>query len=207
MLLFLFIPLVLWLLVGQPEPLAWSLAAALVLMFGHRFAARPFMHAVRRKRCVWCCRELAADEADELEIDSVGGRGAGETVATLACRLHREPAGRFFGFLEVARVPLALGIFVPLLALLAALAATALGWPAPLGPVTAGFRLIVGLTVVAASAFYPLAADRQAVSGRPPRVPFPLHNFFLIGVRGLLWVFRLVGAWWIVLGLRSLLAG
>ena len=34
-----------------------------------------------------------------------------------------------------------------------------------------------------------------------PAVPFPVHNFFLLGVRNLLWIFRLVGIWWIVRGL------
>jgi len=33
-----------------------------------------------------------------------------------------------------------------------------------------------------------------------PRAAFPLHNFTLLGVRNLLWVLRLVGAWWIVAG-------
>lgn len=202
--LFLFIPLVLWLLVGQPEPLGWSLAAALVLMLGHRFLARPYMDAVRRRRCVWCCRRLgpkeAAGEGDEIELAAGGG-----TVPTVACQEHRASAGQFFSALEAARLPLALGIFVPLLALLTALAIASAGRPVALGTVTAAFRLCIGLTVVAASAFYPLARDRQAVEGRPPRIPFPVHNFFLLGVRALLWVFRVVGAWWIVLGARALL--
>jgi hypothetical protein len=32
------------------------------------------------------------------------------------------------------------------------------------------------------------------------RSPFPLHNLFLLGIRNTLWVFRLVGAWWLVAG-------
>jgi hypothetical protein len=35
--------------------------------------------------------------------------------------------------------------------------------------------------------------------------PFPLHNFFLLGIRNTLWVFRLVGAWWLVDGCMSLI--
>jgi hypothetical protein len=40
----------------------------------------------------------------------------------------------------------------------------------------------------------------------PLSVPFPVHNFFLLGVRNLLWVFRLVGLWWIWQGLLFVLA-
>ena len=35
-------------------------------------------------------------------------------------------------------------------------------------------------------------------------VAFPPHNFFLLGVAPLLWIFRLVGIWWIVAGARGL---
>jgi len=97
-------------------------------------------------------------------------------------------------------VPLAAGIFLPLLLLLAALAAAALGRPGPLPATTAVFRLAIGLTVVSASLAYPLAAERL-----PPAVPFPVHNFFLLGVRPLLWIFRIVGVWWVVAGGRALL--
>jgi hypothetical protein len=38
----------------------------------------------------------------------------------------------------------------------------------------------------------------------PAHVPFPAHNLFLLGVRNLLWIFRLVGAWWIVRGALAL---
>ena len=54
--------------------------------------------------------------------------------------------------------------------------------------------------MVTASFTYPLAAER-----RPPAVPFPVHNFFLLGVRPLLWIFRIVGVWWVVAGARFLL--
>ena len=39
----------------------------------------------------------------------------------------------------------------------------------------------------------------------PLLVPFPAHNFFLLGVRNLLWIFRLVGIWWIWQGMASVL--
>jgi len=36
-------------------------------------------------------------------------------------------------------------------------------------------------------------------------VPFPVHNFFLLGIRNLLWVFRLIGLWWLWRGLAFVL--
>ena len=33
---------------------------------------------------------------------------------------------------------------------------------------------------------------------RLPAIDFPVHNLFLLGVRNTLWVFRLVGLWWLV---------
>lgn len=196
--LFLFIPLVLLLFVRHPEPVGWSLAAGVALMLGHRFLARPYMLAVGPKKCVWCNAILTAPE----------GRRRGETAAlelgggqrARVCQHHRDPAGRFFAFLHAWRWPLRLGIFVPLLFLLAALAAHAAGQPAPVELATAWFKLIVGLTVNVAAFGYFAASPRDAAP-----VPFPVHNFYLLGVRNLLWVFRLVGIWWIGQGIASLL--
>lgn len=195
MALFAFIPVVLFLLVAHPRPIGPSLALALVLMLGHRFLASPYPDAVRDERCLWCMRRLP-DDRRPLALATRRGE-----LEAWCCARHRTPAGRFFGLLDAARLPLAAGIFVPLLLLLAALGAAASGRPLWLDEVTALFRLVVGLTVVAASLAYPLAAER-----RPPKVPFPVHNFFLLGVRALLWVFRLVGTWWIAAGAWFFLA-
>ncbi len=54
--LFLFIPLVLYLFVAHPAPVAGSLVGGLALMAGHRFLARPYMLAARPYKCVWCNR-------------------------------------------------------------------------------------------------------------------------------------------------------
>jgi biotin transport system substrate-specific component len=192
--LFAFIPLVLYLFVGHPEPVAASLAFGLALMLGHRFLAAPYPALVRERRCLWCNRRLPATW-ESLTLAARGG-----PLEARTCPRHRAPAARFFSFLAAARAPLALGIFLPLLLLLAALAAAALGRPGPLPVATALFRLAIGLTVITASLAYPLAAER-----RPPAVPFPVHNFFLLGVRPLLWIFRIVGVWWLVAGARFLL--
>jgi hypothetical protein len=197
--LFLFIPLVLFLFVRHPEPIPASLGAGVALMVGHRFLARPYMEAVRLRKCLWC--NGRPQPSVETVTLLVGARGAGaerELVAAV-CPHHRDPAARFVGFLDRARLPLRLGIFVPLLLLLVALLAASFGERRWLDPTVALFQLVVGITVNVA-AFGCLAAKPV----EPARPPFPAHNFFLLGIRNLLWVFRLVGIWWIVVGALGL---
>jgi hypothetical protein len=192
-LLFLFIPVVLLLFVRHPEPVGLSLAGGIVLMIGHRFLARPYMERVLAVKCLWCNR-VPPREPVELELIAGGGR----TVSARCCARHREPAARYFSFLHLWRWPLRLGIFLPLLFLLTALAVSAAKQPAPVAFATNWFRLVVGITVNVAALGY-LAVREHA----PIEVPFPVHNFFLLGVRNLLWIFRLVGIWWIWQGLSS----
>ncbi|HKI01357.1 MAG TPA: hypothetical protein VKK31_05210 [Thermoanaerobaculia bacterium] len=196
-LLFLFIPLVLFLFVRHPEPVGLSLAAGLALMIAHRLLARPYMARVLPWKCVWCNRVLPEGPAGST-LELLAG---GKTLRARCCPGHRKPASKFFTFLHAWRWPLRLGIFVPLLFLLTALAASAAGQPAPVTLATAWFKLVVGVTVNVAALGY-FASGEQA----PLSVPFPVHNFFLLGVRNLLWVFRLVGLWWIWQGLAFVLA-
>ena len=192
-LLFLFIPLVLFLFVQHPEPVGASLVGGIVLMLGHRFLARPYMRRALPVKCVWC--NGVPGEAAPLDL-----RSGGDVLHARCCPRHREPAARFFSFLYAWRWPLRLGIFVPLLFLLAALAASAAGQPAPVSLATAWFKLVIGVTVNVAALGYLFARETS-----PLIVPFPAHNFFLLGVRTLLWIFRLVGLWWIWQGLSAML--
>jgi len=195
LLLFLFIPLVLFLFVVHPEPLGLSLGAGIVLMMGHRLLARPYMMRVLPVKCLWCHRLLPGGAPSEtLELNTGGG-----PLTARCCPGHRRPAARFFAWLDAWRWPLRTGIFVPLLLLLGTLALAAFGQDVPLPTGTAWFKLLVGVTVNLA-ALGPLAGRERSA----PAVPFPVHNFFLLGVRNLLWVFRLVGLWWIWQGLRYL---
>jgi len=89
---------------------------------------------------------------------------------------------------------------VPLLFLFISLAAAAAAQPAPVELATAWFKLVVGLTVNLAALGYFFSREDSRLD-----VPFPVHNFFLLGVRILLWIFRLVGLWWIWQGLAYVL--
>ncbi len=215
--LFLFIPLVLFLFVRHPEPVGASLAAGVALMVGHRFLARPYMEAVRERKCLWCngrpqphgeplplllggARRGSGERGgDSADVEGAARARGARALAAVTCPRHRDAAARFVTFLARARVPLRAGIFAPLLLLLAALLAAALGEARWLDPAVALFQLSVGITVNVAAFGYLTA--KPAV---PVRVPFPAHNFFLLGIRNLLWVLRLVGIWWIVRGATAL---
>jgi hypothetical protein len=193
-LLFLFIPAVLFLFVRHPEPVGLSLAGGVALIIVHRFLARPYMERVLAVKCLWCNRVPPRTPA-ELEL-----RSGARRLAALCCAEHRAPAAKFFSFLHAWRWPLRLGIFLPLLFLLTALAASAAGQPAPVPLATTWFKLVVGVTVNVAALGYFFAREHA-----PLEVPFPVHNFFLLGVRNLLWIFRLVGLWWIWQGVSSVI--
>lgn len=190
-LLFLFIPVVLFLFVRHPEPIGASLIAGVVLMVGHRLVARPYMERVLSVKCTWCNRVLPPDGGETLELLS-GER----VIEARCCPAHRPPAERFFAFLDSWSWVLRAGIFLPLVLLLGTLAAAASGLEPPVEEVTAFFKLAVGIAVNLAALGYLFVRGRS-----PAAVPFPVHNFFLLGVRNLLWVFRLVGIWWIWQGI------
>jgi hypothetical protein len=194
-LLFAFIPLVLFLFLRQPLGPGPSLTLGLALMLGHRFLAAPWMARHANARCLWCARP--SDSASSLEV-----RAGGRLWVMAACgEEHRLRIGRFLTFLDRFRVPVGLGVFIPLLLLLGGSLATSLGHPFLSHELNAlQFRVAVAATVVAASVGY-LAAGSPA---RKLACPFPLHNLFLLGIGNTLWVFRLVGAWWLVDGLLRL---
>ena len=194
LLLFLFIPVVLFLFVRHPEPVGVSLVAGVVLMLGHRFLALPYMRKAIAAKCLWCNRALP-QETETLELATASG-----PLSARCCPGHREPAARFFVWAEALKLPLRAGIFLPLPLLLGGLATAAFGRTVPLPALTALFQLVIGVTVNLAALGPWLGKDRER-----PAVPFPVHNFFLLGVRNLLWIFRLVGIWWIVRGIAYFL--
>jgi len=186
--LFVLVPLVLWLFLVQPLGPGWSLALGIGIMAGHRAVAAPWAARHAKERCLWCGR--TGEGWGELRVTS-GTR----TIGFASCDTrHDEAARRFFGFVEAHRVAISLGIFVPLAVLLVATLLRTLGFALlPHDVAALQFRVIVAATVVTASLAYPAAAP-----SREPRSAFPAHNLFLLGIRNTLWVFRVVGAWWLL---------
>jgi hypothetical protein len=201
LLLFAFIPLVLFLFLRQPIGAGPSVIIGAIVMFGHRFLAAPWMARHAAGRCLWCGRSVTAGEPINV---TTGGRAW--TLA--ACGpAHRLLTGRFLTFVTNARAPIAVGIFVPLAVLVGGSLATAAGIPLLAHEWNAWqFRVVVAFTVGSTS----IAYLTVMLPAEPLACPFPLHNLFLLGIRNTLWVIRVVGAWWLVDGgisLARVLAG
>ena len=173
------------------------MAIGLAIMFGHRFLAVPWMAKFADVRCLWCGR-VGAGRA--LPVVASGR----EWQMTACSESHAALIARFLGFVFRFRALIGLGIFVPLAWLVIASLAAAAGWPLlPHATNALVFRVVVAATVVSAS-IAPFVLAPSAREG-PLRCPFPLHNLFLLGIRNVLWVFRLVGAWWLVDGFMRLM--
>jgi hypothetical protein len=195
LLLFAFIPLVLFLFLRQPIGAGPSVIVGAIVMVGHRFLAAPWMARHATGRCLWCGRGVTAGEPMKVTA-------GGKSWTLMACGpAHRLLTGRFLTFVTNGRAPIAIGIFAPLALLLGGSLAAAAGFPLIAHEWNVWqFRMIVAFTVAGTSLAY-LTVTRP---DEPLACPFPLHNFFLLGIRNTLWIFRLVGAWWLVSGGISL---
>jgi hypothetical protein len=192
MLLFLFIPLVLVLYLRMPFGLAPSILGGIAIMLAHRPVARPWMERHRARRCFWCGQAVGPDA---VAAPFLSRRAVIDARACSAA--HRDRLHAFGRSVAAARPLLAALILLPVaLYLVNALAALA---EVPLVPLEAakwGFKIPIATAVVALSFLWP-AGFRMT---RPPAIDFPVHNLFLLGVRNTLWVFRVVGIWWLAEG-------
>jgi hypothetical protein len=196
--LFAFIPLVLVLYLAQPLGTLPSLILGVVIMLGHRWIARPFSRRHRRERCLWCGRPLPLARV-ELRLRERGGPAdyAFCPPSERTCRqrwvgLHRLGV-RWAGALK-------LGILGPVFAYLALEFLRGAGREVVAHEVAvAAFKGIIAAVVVAVSFGY-LAlrpqGDPQEAPAEP--FPFPLHNLTLLGAAWTLWIFRVVGLWWLL---------
>jgi hypothetical protein len=191
------VPLVLFLLTGQPLGPWLSLGAGVTILLTHRLYARPFALSRAQKRCLWCGGPAGGGPRVDLDepLGRTSWRACGEDHASLLTRT--------LGWAGDRSLRLRLGILGSLVALLGLSVAAALGWPPGLAAADAAavFRLGVALTVLPLGWLGPLASP----PGRPTgRLPFPIHLQALVGTVQVLWLFRLVGAWWLVAALLHL---
>jgi hypothetical protein len=197
LLLFLFIPLVLVLLTRPPAVLgpAAALLLAIAIVALHRRIARPWALRQARTRSLWTGRTLPAGSAIELLVRS----GREEIAFAVEDEASERRARAFLAFCCAHRIALGSGVFVPLLALAASVAAEGLAG-AELFSHQRALTLVVFQGGVAATV---LAA--ALLHGRDPGVridaaysfPFPIHNLALVGVRNTLAVFVAVGCYWL----------
>lgn len=189
--LFLFIPLVLFLFLRFPFGILPSFAVAIVLMFGHRFIAIPFMDKNRLQRCLFCGR--TSRPRSPLTVAS----GAREIAFECCAGECLSRSKRFFDFCSRYRLFLRMGIFLPLIWYVLSMIAVGLGkFSMPIQWERFIFQFFIAVTVVSISFLYGSGKETES-----PSFPFPVHNLFLLGINNILWVFRLVGIWWIAASL------
>jgi hypothetical protein len=189
-LLFLPVPIVLWLFTRAPLGVTASLGLGVAVMATHRLYARRFALGNAEARCLWCGG--ASGAGPRLEV-----REPMAATAWRACRPeHAESLARLLGWAGAHARGLKAGILGTLAAFLplAVLADQGrLGSVSYLDAVNL-FRFGIALSVLTLALRFrsaaPTALDRL-------RSPFPVHIQALIGSAAVLWLFRLVGAAWL----------
>jgi hypothetical protein len=196
-LLFLPVPLVLWLFTRLPLGRWESLSLGVLLMASHRLYARPFARARAQERCLFCGG--GARDGPEVLV----GEPTGTTAWRCCHEAHARRLQSILGWASAHRRALLLGIGGATGLLLFG---TALAGRGPLRGVTSSdvaalFRVLVALCVLPLGFLGPLFVPPDGV----PSVPFPVHIQALTGTLVVVWLFRIVGAVWLFLGLAHLL--
>jgi hypothetical protein len=205
-LLFLFIPLVLYLLLKLPFGVGPSLGIALLIMGGHRFVVGNFVRRYSRERCFWCGR--TGKQRQRLTVSSGTSNGNGNengnskngTMFEFCVDRCTAKAKRFFYFCNRYKDYIRAGIFGPLIFYALTVPLFLINKPiVPMEWETFVFRFFIACTVVAVS-FFPIKGESQ----RSLSFPFPAQNLLLLGIQNTLFVFRYVGIWWILASLYFL---
>ena len=190
-LLFLFIPLVLFLFLKHPFGVLTSFVFAIVIMISHRFVAIPFMNRFKNSRCLWCGR--TSRTRVKQSVGPIEFEFCQQNCIT--------KAKQFFDFCSTYALILRVGIFIPLAWYVITMTLTALNlihFPEDWNHFI--FQFFIAITVVSISFLYRIGKETDTLT-----FPFPIHNLFLLGIQNTLIVFRIVGIWWIAVSLIFLL--
>jgi hypothetical protein len=197
LLLFLPVPLVLFLFTRQPLGPWLSLGTGVAIMLTHPLYARTYALAWAQRRCLWCGG--SAGDGPTIDLDEPPGR-----TSWRACGVgHAGLITRTLGWAQDHSLLLRRGILGTLATFLGLSVAAALGRPAGLAAADAAavFRLGIALTVLPFGWLAPLTGPAGGPRGR---LPFPVHIQALLGTVQVLWLFRLVGLWWLAAALLHL---
>jgi len=225
LLLFLPVPVVLYLYTRMPLGELPSLLAGTLIMLTHALYARPFALRSAGRRCLWCGVELTGEEkpaersggeaASPSGLDAAAPGPAplrileprGLTVWRTCTQHHRQRLERTLGYASRHAAGLRMGIGGTLVVFLIGAVLIALGrLPGPdMDDAVAFFQLGVALSVLPLGWFGPHASRQTAAlpqedTPTPIRIPFPAHLQALIGTLSVLWLFRLIGLLWLVRG-------
>ena len=195
LLIFLPVPIVLWLFTRLPVGATASLCVAVALVVTHRVYARPFARRTADQRCLWCGGP--ARNGPSLAIVEP----LGETIWRACGGGHADALGRALAFAERHGLALRIGILGTLALFLPTASLAGAGRLGSLTTADAAALLRLGIAVTVLPLGW-LGERRGRPSGAAPRVPFPVHIQALIGTWAVLWLFRLVGIVWLVLGAR-----
>lgn len=203
-LLFLPVPVVLWLFTRMPLGAVPSLGLGAFLMLTHPAYARRFALSRAHRRCLWCGRgippALSRGGPDvRIEVQEPRGR-----TNWNACREeHGTRVRSVLLWSERHGFALRAGILGALFVLLAGVLLAERGLPDGFHPpdAVALFRTGVALAVLPLSWLGPRerSTDRRRGEG-PVKTPFPVHIQALIGTAAVLWLFRGIGLLWLIQG-------
>ena len=192
-LMFLPVPLVLWLITMLPLGPAWSLSLGLLIMLTHRLYARPYALQRARRRCLWCGGAVGDRDAVAIEVREPGG-----AVTWQACGgLHATRLQNVLNWMSRHKLLVRVGIGLSLIAYLvgAVLAAAGKTGSVTTGDLSAAFRFAVAVTVLPTGWLGP-RSGRQVADAL--QVPFPLHIQALIGTAAVMALFRWIGLVWLI---------
>jgi hypothetical protein len=160
-------------------------------MFGHRFIARPFMLKNLGKRDFWSGAPLTNMDNSFILLE-----GPKKLKASCNTEKSLDNALRFFSFIHKFRAligPAILGtLFWYLISALLAEISISLKY-CERETLVIVFKSVIAVTVVLISFLYKLAPKTEKANA-----VFPSHNLFLLGITWTLWLFRIVGIWWII---------
>lgn len=198
-LLFLPVPIVLWLFTRQPLGALPSVVVGVVIMATHRLYARPFALSRAHRRCLWTGAP-ASGESGVTVVEPLG-----TTVWATSSPEARAGVRSTLGTAHRLAPLLRVGILGTLVVLVLGAPLAAAGWLGPIRPddTVALFQLGVALSVLPLGWWGPRALEPPK---GPIAVPFPVHIPALIGMLWVVWLFRLIGLWWLAQAIRYALA-
>ncbi len=143
------------------------------------------MNKYKHLKCLWCGKTFEKPPV-VMGIDGVS--------FSVCSEKHRDLVLKFCLFVDKFKIPVSLGIFLPLIFYVITTSLIPFGIEVLTIPWERFvFRFFIALTVVSVSFLYRM----QDIKDTEISFPFPVHNLFLLGIRSILWIFRIMGIWWI----------
>jgi len=202
LLLFLPVPVTLFLLTRFPLGPPISLALGILLVLSHRFYARPFALSRAPHRCLWC-GAAAGGAVPGLHIREPGG----VTIWRVCGPAHARKSAAFFTRLDRWRQIIRAGILGSLLVYLVMTLATIAGPVPPWSLADAVAVLQAGVAVTVLPVGWAAIHGGATSPERAPRAPFPVHVQALVGTLGVVWLFRIIGLAWLAMATLHFTAG